>query len=643
MTHSTGETAEPPPAADWSGQPTRGAASPRTKTSPELDLVARAGDLVSLQEIASAEALLQEVFESPTSDPEALVRAHALASWAKVQSGTNEAGMAHASKALCIAGISQDPFLLSYARVALARVRYHIGEFEQALADIEAAWPAVREGVDAASRFHCQNLFATILGSISRPQEAISWFERAVETARGAGLQDLEAGARANAAACMLTIGCSLASSGDRPAAEAAWREHLRLSGALESLPGMRISRRAMMMLRVNRAGAHALLGERELAEEEFRAAQSLLGDTDAARIEPYVAFDRAQLLRQLGDLDNARIAVDRAIAACEAQGLLPMLRSSYHLASAIAEAQGAAADSLAYHKRFHEAHSQLAAERLAVLAKVTETQLLVEAEFREGCRGELRLWEGLAVYVGTVSPGAQLPSHLVQWVVALSSGQPVPALLHGGVRHASLLLDGGEAWGVESSASIELVRVMVEPCTRLGQALRVVAARKHRPQAAELRQLAEAARSAHRSGSADALIRALALYAGYQGVIDEACRPWAGDTRVRRLLGAVAGTDLRDAPTDVAHERLGLDVGVTSATLMKLFQAQAGIPLRSFRRWQRIVNALQLMSARPSLTEVSHAAGFSSLSHFSRAFLACVGVTPSEFSVRVGISLGAK
>jgi AraC-like DNA-binding protein len=59
-------------------------------------------------------------------------------------------------------------------------------------------------------------------------------------------------------------------------------------------------------------------------------------------------------------------------------------------------------------------------------------------------------------------------------------------------------------------------------------------------------------------------------------------------------------------------------------------FSESTGIPLRSYRKWLRLLIAVdQVLAGRP-LSEAAHGAGFSDQAHFARSLRAMVGITAS-------------
>lgn len=60
-------------------------------------------------------------------------------------------------------------------------------------------------------------------------------------------------------------------------------------------------------------------------------------------------------------------------------------------------------------------------------------------------------------------------------------------------------------------------------------------------------------------------------------------------------------------------------------------FVEQAGLPLRSYRKWVRLIMALQHVANGANLTQAAHSAGFADAAHFSRTFRCLFGIDPSS------------
>lgn len=100
-------------------------------------------------------------------------------------------------------------------------------------------------------------------------------------------------------------------------------------------------------------------------------------------------------------------------------------------------------------------------------------------------------------------------------------------------------------------------------------------------------------------------------------------------DARLARLL------PLLDDP-DHDLRRLAQQVHLSSSRFSHWFKASSGLPLRSYRKWHRLIRALQAISDGHNLTTAAHTAGFADAAHFSRSFRSLLGLDPSSALARV-------
>lgn len=104
------------------------------------------------------------------------------------------------------------------------------------------------------------------------------------------------------------------------------------------------------------------------------------------------------------------------------------------------------------------------------------------------------------------------------------------------------------------------------------------------------------------------------------------------GHRHVREALGLLRARLAE--PLDLA--RLARDVGCAPHYLSRLVSQETGKTLSLHLRKFRIERARELLAGnRLSVTEVAFEVGYSSLSHFSKAFALEAGLTPSDFLKR--------
>jgi len=94
---------------------------------------------------------------------------------------------------------------------------------------------------------------------------------------------------------------------------------------------------------------------------------------------------------------------------------------------------------------------------------------------------------------------------------------------------------------------------------------------------------------------------------------------------RVKALLHSLDADRLK--LSDIAAQ-----IGATPAYLTRAFQQAEGVPLYRYHRRLRLARALVELRYCEDITTLAFTLGFSSHSHFSAAFRAAFGLTPSEF-----------
>jgi AraC-like DNA-binding protein len=100
---------------------------------------------------------------------------------------------------------------------------------------------------------------------------------------------------------------------------------------------------------------------------------------------------------------------------------------------------------------------------------------------------------------------------------------------------------------------------------------------------------------------------------------------PWPRDSRLAALCEALY--------LDPADERSAADwakeLGLSSRTLTRRFEAEIGAPLRSWKRRLRLFRAIELLSGGMSVTQTAMELGYGSASAFIFAFKAEMGASP--------------
>jgi AraC-like DNA-binding protein len=103
---------------------------------------------------------------------------------------------------------------------------------------------------------------------------------------------------------------------------------------------------------------------------------------------------------------------------------------------------------------------------------------------------------------------------------------------------------------------------------------------------------------------------------------------PTPRDPRAKR-----AASHLRENPADAASlERIARRAGASKRTLERLFLSETGMSFGLWRQQLRLMQALELLAAGESVTEVALAVGYDSTSAFISRFRQVLGTTPGKY-----------
>lgn len=103
------------------------------------------------------------------------------------------------------------------------------------------------------------------------------------------------------------------------------------------------------------------------------------------------------------------------------------------------------------------------------------------------------------------------------------------------------------------------------------------------------------------------------------------AALPWPRGGRLATLCEAL----YLDPADDRSADSWARALGMSARTLARRFEAELGIPLRSWRRRLRLFRAIELLGGGISVTETALALGYGSASAFIFAFKAEMGASP--------------
>jgi AraC-like DNA-binding protein len=108
-----------------------------------------------------------------------------------------------------------------------------------------------------------------------------------------------------------------------------------------------------------------------------------------------------------------------------------------------------------------------------------------------------------------------------------------------------------------------------------------------------------------------------------------EAALPWPRTPTLSQICEALFQdpSDGRDVETWASQ------LGLSSRTLTRRFEAEIGMPLRSWRRRLKVFRAIELLNGGASVTAVGLDLGYSSASAFIFAFREEMGLSPHAFA----------
>lgn len=101
------------------------------------------------------------------------------------------------------------------------------------------------------------------------------------------------------------------------------------------------------------------------------------------------------------------------------------------------------------------------------------------------------------------------------------------------------------------------------------------------------------------------------------------------GGQRLEKVLRLLH--DLPQNDEAISRKLLASASGLSESRFSHWFREQTGMPVRSYKKWLRLVRGIEQVLAGARLTEAAHIAGFSDQAHFTRTFVEMFGINPSN------------
>lgn len=239
--------------------------------------------------------------------------------------------------------------------------------------------------------------------------------------------------------------------------------------------------------------------------------------------------------------------------------------------------------------------------------------------------RAKLAMSEGVSVWVLEAPLGfgeaAYHSHHAIQITVSLSGALSLSS--EDATLQGSIIAVAADAQH-KFQANGLLVFLFVEPESRAGRLLTTTLFARDRLvelRNADLLDVLEPLRSTFGAGlEAEVLLRAGREAVALLAPSSDAPLP---DPRVQRIIDYAASH--LDLPLSLRTAAEG--VYLSPSRLRHLFVEQTGLAFRTYLLWLRLVRAVEVYAQGHSLTEASHAAGFSDSAHFSRIFKRTFGL----------------
>lgn len=245
--------------------------------------------------------------------------------------------------------------------------------------------------------------------------------------------------------------------------------------------------------------------------------------------------------------------------------------------------------------------------------------------------RNCLVTWGTLTCVREWATPRREPKTYPMQLLLTVRNGLPFPAIDYDGRVRTVAVVPSFGSWEVLPTYECDLLRVLVEPCTRLGAAIMREAESFEQQLGDTAEELLVLIAAAIETRDCQPLYRHLFALAGVDFVGDDCLDLWTSDHRVRQLLRVIE--DFGDREN--SHALLSMvssDFGLSHSHFRALFHDHVGLSLRTYRRWHRTRKALPLLGTQAPLARIAATVGFSNISHFSRVFSEFFGCSPSRF-----------
>jgi AraC-like DNA-binding protein len=232
--------------------------------------------------------------------------------------------------------------------------------------------------------------------------------------------------------------------------------------------------------------------------------------------------------------------------------------------------------------------------------------------------RGSARLGIGWGAFKGRSGDNAAHAHHAIQVLLA-ESPQALWTPMAGWQSYRGAVIGHNQQHQL-APTSEDVVLVYLDPDSDAGRRVRVLLADGFTVLSDEQTNRARTAVNASEDRRLDRL-----LVEAIQPMQDEDASMQSADPVIAALIAA-----LPDAiPDSLPAARLAREAGLSTSRFLHRFSAHAGLPLRPYLRWRRLLTAMAGVMRGDPLTDAALAAGFADVAHFNRTVRRHFGITP--------------
>ena len=228
--------------------------------------------------------------------------------------------------------------------------------------------------------------------------------------------------------------------------------------------------------------------------------------------------------------------------------------------------------------------------------------------------RGSARLGIGWGAFKGRSGDNAAHAHHAIQVLLA-ESPQALWTPMAGWQSYRGVVIGHNQQHQL-APTSEDVVLVYLDPDSDAGRRVRMLLADGFTVLSDEQTNRARTAMNASEDRRLDRL-----LVEAIQPMQDEDASMQSADPVIAALPAAI--------PDSLPAARLAREAGLSTSRFLHRFSAHAGLPLRPYLRWRRLLTAMAGVMRGDPLTDAALAAGFADVAHFNRTVRRHFGITP--------------